>query len=243
MRDNPTRTLIGWKEIAAYLNCSLSSARRREHEGLPIFRVGGSVRAFADEIDVWIRKGRSPNKANRPAAGVQPDVQEVISAFTVERDGRRFVVVPLGVSAAELERVAGHVKTPEEKYREILEKVPVWIWETDAQGRYKYSNGEVSKILGRRAHEIVGRTPSDVGILPEDLARLEDALASLRSDGNAVKNLEYHIIHRDGKLRRLRTYARATLDADGNFAGIRGASYDVTDHESPKRKENGDDDR
>jgi PAS domain S-box-containing protein len=241
MRDNTTRTLIGWKEIAAYLNCSLSSARRREHEGLPIFRVGGSVRASADEIDAWIRKGRSSNTDNHdndnaePVAGEQPDLQEVISAFTVERDGRRFVVVPLGASGEERYRAA-RARTAEEKYREILEKVPVWIWETDARGRYKYSNNEVARILGRRPQEIVGRALSDFCVEPEDLARLEDAIEALRADGGYVKHLEYSVVNRGGELRRLRTYAEATVDADGDFVGIRGVSCDVTDLEPPRGK-------
>jgi PAS domain S-box-containing protein len=234
MQNKKARTLIGWKEIASYLNCSLSSARRREREGLPVFRVGGSVRASTREIDSWIRRGLRHNSAAgadayiEPLTDATPDVHEVFSGFTVERDGRRFVVVSLGACGAGPEGVVGNLEAPEERYRKLLEKVPVWIWETDARGKYKYSNAEVSKILGYRPEEILGRTPAEVGIAPNDLRPIEKALASLRGEANAIKQLEHRAVHRDGSPRRLLTYAEAARDADGNFAGIRGVSCDVT---------------
>ncbi len=243
MQNKNARTLIGWKEIAFYLNCSLSSARRREREGLPVFRVGGSVRASTRDIDSWIRKGLRPNSADSADAGAEPypeatsDVQEVFSGFTVERNGRRFVVVSLGACGAVPERVVGNRGDTEEKYRKLLEKVPVWIWETDARGKYKYSNAEVSRMLGYRPEEILGRTPAEVGIAPNDLRAIEKALASLRGDANAVKQIEYRAVHRDGSPRRLLTYAEAAWDADGNLAGICGVSCDATGPESPPGEE------
>ena len=54
MNGNNLRVLIGWKEIASYLNCSRSTAVRRVDDGLPVFRVGGGVRAFVDDIEIII---------------------------------------------------------------------------------------------------------------------------------------------------------------------------------------------
>jgi PAS domain S-box-containing protein len=89
----------------------------------------------------------------------------------------------------------------------------------------------VSRILGRKPQEIVGRALSDFCVEPEDLTRLEDALEALRNNGGYLKHLEYCVVNREGRLRRLRTYAEATVDARGNFVGIRGVSLDVTDRE------------
>ena len=52
--------LSSWKEIAAYLECDESTARRWEREsGLPVHRIGNkggtTVRAYTEEIDGWIR--------------------------------------------------------------------------------------------------------------------------------------------------------------------------------------------
>jgi PAS domain S-box-containing protein len=239
MHNEHSKTLIGWKEIAAYLNCSPSSARRREEEGLPVFRVGGSVRAYAAEIDRWIRKEHNAHPASPSPAqfdGAIPeglDLKEVISAFTVERGGRRFAVVPLGISAAELEHVVARLKSSEEKYRDLLEKVPAWIWETDARGRYQYSNGAVAELLGYEPENILGLTPEELGIVPEDAALFERSFEALRREGKAIKYLECSFVHRDGTLRRLETHAEAAFDGGGGFAGIRGVSYDITGRRPP----------
>ncbi len=53
--------LSSWKEIASYLKCDESTARRWERKnGLPVHRVGskgGSVYAYPQEIDAWVRGG------------------------------------------------------------------------------------------------------------------------------------------------------------------------------------------
>lgn len=65
-------TLRSWKEIAAYLKCSVSTAQRWEkREGLPVRRhiheKLGSAQARASEIDLW-RQQRSAGVKRRPAS-------------------------------------------------------------------------------------------------------------------------------------------------------------------------------
>ena len=54
------KTLHSWKEIAAFLKCSVRSAQRWEcEEGLPVHRHDhrrrGTVYALSQEIDEWLR--------------------------------------------------------------------------------------------------------------------------------------------------------------------------------------------
>lgn len=61
MEDRPERRLLrGWKEIGAYLGAAPRSAQRYAAElGLPVHRAGqrrGSVSAFTDELDAWVRR-------------------------------------------------------------------------------------------------------------------------------------------------------------------------------------------
>ena len=61
------RLLRGWKEIGAYLGASPRSAQRYAAElGLPVHRAGqrrGSVSAFTDELDVWVRRRTEAGEA------------------------------------------------------------------------------------------------------------------------------------------------------------------------------------
>jgi len=67
------RVLKSWKDIAAYLNVSISTAQRLErNHGLPVRRPGGrstAIVAFANEIDWWLRTGPTA-KQSELASGV-----------------------------------------------------------------------------------------------------------------------------------------------------------------------------
>lgn len=68
MEDRPERRLLrGWKEIGAYLGAAPRSAQRYAAElGLPVHRAGqrrGSVSAFTDELDVWVRRRTEAGEA------------------------------------------------------------------------------------------------------------------------------------------------------------------------------------
>lgn len=85
--------LSSWKEIAAYLKCDESTARRWERKnGLPIHRVGskgGSVYAYPQEIEAWVR-GRG---------------LDGLEVHTLQEDTK------LSVNQAEIERPLPHPAT------------------------------------------------------------------------------------------------------------------------------------
>src|SRR6516165_2177288 len=60
-QSSPTDRLDSWKEIAAYLKCSVRTVRRWEDEGLPVHRHAHrkkpGIYAYKAEIDVWWRNG------------------------------------------------------------------------------------------------------------------------------------------------------------------------------------------
>ncbi len=61
-RPRKPRLVVGWTRIAAYLDCSVATAKRREAEGMPLVRVGGAVCALTDDVETWFKvknaKGR-----------------------------------------------------------------------------------------------------------------------------------------------------------------------------------------
>ena len=76
MNDTGRVRLASWKEIAAYLRREVRTVIRWEKErGLPVHRVpggqGGSVFAFADELDKWAagELGKELPAPPKPAAG------------------------------------------------------------------------------------------------------------------------------------------------------------------------------
>jgi hypothetical protein len=84
----PEDKLNSWKEIAAYLKCDESTARRWEKKnGLPVYRVvdgGGSVFAYPHEIDAWIRK----RHLEEPGANAQ---QQHAAPSETSSDARQYI--------------------------------------------------------------------------------------------------------------------------------------------------------
>ena len=106
--------LSSWKEIATYLKCDESTARRWEQKnGLPIHRIGnrgGSVYAFSREIDAWLRNHGDPNTAQlevraeqrqdsngiaAPDAFAASNVPAYFSPLRVARSVKRALVVAI----------------------------------------------------------------------------------------------------------------------------------------------------
>jgi PAS domain S-box-containing protein len=89
------KVLVGWKEIAAYLGRSRSAAARLVEEGLPVFRVGRSVRALAADVDRW-RAGERPVKNgdetkgdySKSTEGIPRRILETVPIWLWETDPR-----------------------------------------------------------------------------------------------------------------------------------------------------------
>jgi PAS domain S-box-containing protein/excisionase family DNA binding protein len=236
MAPNGLRVLIGWKEIAQYLGCSTSTAVRRIDDGLPVFRVGGSVRAFADDIDRWlegerIRKleGRPEGDARYPGIVVnRSNIVEAVSAYARDKKDERFAIVPLGIDTSQYEHIEYRLKSAEEKYRWLVETVPVWIWETDASGEYTYANVAVLDILGYRPEELAGFDPLEFLVAPEDVGAYKEEMDNLRFHKKVIRDLQCRFIHRDTSVKWLETDAEPIFHPGGGFSGIRGVSRDIT---------------
>jgi hypothetical protein len=59
MPDKTPKILVGWKEIASYLRCSVRVAKRKAQlHDLPVsYDADGRIRAIKEDIDAWIRRG------------------------------------------------------------------------------------------------------------------------------------------------------------------------------------------
>ena len=236
MNEKESPLLVGWKQIAAYLHCAESTARRQASEkGLPVFRVGGSVRALPADIDRWL--AAQPRSESAPGEGEEPralilegdDLPTALSSLGGKAAKYRYALIPLGVEEAEFVRIQELLRSAEEKYQRLVEQVPVWIWETDKAGEFTYSNPRSFEILGYKAGDFAGYTPTDFAVAPEDAERFEESFAAVRENGSIMKGFRCRFAHRDGTRRWLETDAEPASDEEGHFAGVRGVSRDVTD--------------
>lgn len=133
-------------------------------------------------------------------------------------------------------------------FRAIAEIAADIVWRTDAEGRFVSVSGRVRELLGRDAHDLIGRLRVDL-IDPESEAERKAHLVSL-SQREAFANFVYRVrvpagrpaaqslpitnqlasesLRAAGRVRYLRSNGRPLYDEAGAFQGYLGADRDVT---------------
>src|SRR5262249_61896060 len=96
------------------------------------------------------------------------------------------------------------------RFRSLVTTTREWIWETDLEGRFVYSNPAVEKILGRPADGLIG-VHGRALVHPDDVGQFSRLLKSRSSwkVGWADTGLRWR--HRNGTHRYLRRPAGAKL--------------------------------
>jgi PAS domain S-box-containing protein len=104
-----------------------------------------------------------------------------------------------------------------------------WIWEVDAEGIYRYSSPAVSKILGYRPDELVGKMHYYDLFDPSAREELKDfALAGFASH-EPFRDFVNINRHRNGTPVILSTSATPVFDDEGIFTGYCGVDEDITE--------------
>jgi PAS domain S-box-containing protein len=139
-------------------------------------------------------------------------------------------VLVLVVLALALEQRRGReaLSASEQKFRSLVETTPDWVWETDRDLVFTYSNPRVRDLLGYAPEEIVGRSVHDT-LTPETRAQMEVALATRAERPAEIARAELVQIRKDGGEVVTETSASPILDADGTLIGYRGVDRDITE--------------
>jgi len=235
MNKDKDAILLGWKEVADYLGCSVATAARREADGLPVFRSGGQVRAFEADIDKWLKGLRNNEVFNKlPDLKIESleepeDVQGAIATLLNDGSSERVVVLNLGKAKEDYERIELLLKDVEDKYDVLVEEVPEWIWEMNPGGKFVFSNMRITEVLGYLPDEILGRTLYDFLIFADDRPECEETFLNLANDKRVIRGYRCRFTHRDNTIRYIESSCKPIFDSQGLLTGFSGISRDVTD--------------
>jgi two-component system cell cycle sensor histidine kinase/response regulator CckA len=115
----------------------------------------------------------------------------------------------------------------EQRFRSLIEAIPDWIWETDAEGRYTYASPTVKNLLGFEPTEVLGKRPRDF-MLAEDAQRFGVQLMGFITRGEPFSGFQNRHVRKDGKVAVLETSGVPVFDDHGRLKGYRGIDRDVT---------------
>ncbi|MEA2462721.1 MAG: hypothetical protein QOJ98_468 [Acidobacteriota bacterium] len=148
-----------------------------------------------------------------------------VHARPIVREGRTVVA---GISRDVTEEVEARraLQASEEKYRTIVENVPVILWTTDLTGQVRFLSGGVERVTGF-AFEEVTRSLWMSRIDPADQARLLASYAALFESGVPFE-MEYRFLRKDGRWAWFADQSGRTYDRDGQRLAD-GVTQDITD--------------
>lgn len=122
----------------------------------------------------------------------------------------------------------------EEKFRNLVETIDDWIWETDENLCYTYVSPKVKDILGYESEELITKTPFDL-MEPEEAERIKNVASDIVMNKKSFKRLENYNIHKDGRHVCLETSGVPIFDDAGYFKGYRGVDRDITERKEYER--------
>ena len=116
------------------------------------------------------------------------------------------------------------LRASEEKYRNLVETSPDYIFEVDGELRFTYANPATLKLLGYTAEELSGKSPFN---FIRDEANVR-ALSQLILNKLPISHVETTVTTRDGHEAIVETSATPIFAPDGSFQGYRSIERDIT---------------
>lgn len=129
---------------------------------------------------------------------------------------RNTMIIKLNDSRRILEQQKTEIERDKEKYRLLIENIPLVVWTADQTGRITFISPMVEKICGYMPVELRGMNNPLLfeRIHPGDIERVKTAYESL-FEKNRVFDLEYRIQRKDESWIRVHNRATITYEKDG----------------------------
>lgn len=126
------------------------------------------------------------------------------------------------------------LRESEERFRALVTKAPVAVYQADESGRLLFINQRWYEMTGLTVEESLGFGWGRA-IHPDDLDDLNEKWAASTAAHEEYAN-EFRIVHKDGSIRWLATSAAAIRDPQGRVLSHIGMSIDVTERKTAEEK-------
>ncbi len=130
---------------------------------------------------------------------------------------------------AELVKTNDALQESEYRFRQVTENAEEWIWEVDADGKYRYSSNAVERILGYSPEELVFKKYFYDLFDPNVREDLKKSAFAIIEQKEPFQHFFNQNIHKNGSIVILEKSGSPILDESGNLTGYRGADMNITE--------------
>jgi PAS domain S-box-containing protein len=120
------------------------------------------------------------------------------------------------------------LRESDDKYLRLVETTTDWVWATDLEGCYTYSNPSIYPLLGYRVGEVTG-----AGTLPpmylDDEQHARQMIKHCIEQKVGWKNFNIRRVHKDGSIRSFESTASPIVNTAGQVEGFSGIDRDITE--------------
>lgn len=132
------------------------------------------------------------------------------------------------------ELTARALKTSEEKYRTILERMEEGYFEVDIHGKFTFCNHAMGRILGTQENHLIGRTITE-WMDRDNALLLENVFTLVKQSGRAKQASEIELVKEDGCLCVVETSVSLRKSQDNRPEGFSGVLRDVSERKKSEK--------
>jgi len=150
---------------------------------------------------------------------------ELVPFDGIAGQARGYYVISSDIT--ERRRAEDLIRDSERRFRDVVEASGEYVWEADADWRYRYLSKRAESVLGHPTEQLLGRRPSDL-MPPDEAQRVARWLAANMPEGGAFTDLEHQTITADGETVWQWVSGKAVRDDAGRVVAYRGTGANIT---------------
>ena len=113
------------------------------------------------------------------------------------------------------------------QYKQLIDSISDWLWEINSDNNYTYCSDSVSKFLGFKATELIGKTPFDF-MSDEEAQKLNKCFTLHTINKKSIVEFENIYIHKNGQEVTVTINAIPILNENGDVTSFQCISKDIT---------------